>query len=507
MLINSASNSVAFQKLSGKYSAIETPTWALLLAESCRSKGFKVGILDAEAEALNDQEVKERVLKYKPKLILFVVYGGSPNAGTTCMIGATRTARYLHSSEENICFVGSHVSALPKEVLDEKFIDIVLTNEGVYALHNLLKLIKDNPKNWKNKLSQVKGIGFKKEGKAYLNEPEMIVPQAKMDQDLPGYAWDLLPFKEKPLDLYRAHYWHANFDDEQRTPFAAIYTSLGCVYGCGFCMINILNRTDLSDGVSSSDSRIMRVWSVDWVKRELNKLAFYGVKTVKFSDELFFFDEKRYLPILDALQEINHDFNIWCYARVDSVRSKHLPKFKSAGINWLCLGIESGNRLIRQEVSKGSFRDVRVETIVEEIQKNGMYVLGNYIFGLPEDSIDTMNDTLKMALEMPTEHANFYTCAALPGSPLYVESKRQSLDIPNQNEYEKFAFLSFKHVPMSTTKCTSAEVLNFRDRAWEKYFSNPVYLEFVSKRLGKVAKKNVMKMSEIKLKREILENN
>ena len=47
-----------------------------------------------------------------------------------------------------------------------------------------------------------------------------------MDQDLPGYAWDLLPFKEKPLDLYRAHYWHANFDDDQRTPFAAIYTLL-----------------------------------------------------------------------------------------------------------------------------------------------------------------------------------------------------------------------------------------------------------------------------------------
>ena len=132
MLINSASNSVAFQKLSGKYSAIETPTWDLLLAESCRSKGFKVGILDAEAEALSDLEVKKRVLKYKPKLILFVVYGGSPNAGTTCMIGATRTAKYLHSSEENICFVGSHVSALPKS-FDESFIDIVLTNEGVYT--------------------------------------------------------------------------------------------------------------------------------------------------------------------------------------------------------------------------------------------------------------------------------------------------------------------------------------------------------------------------------------
>ena len=49
-----------------------------------------------------------------------------------------------------------------------------------------------------------------------LNEPEMIVPQEKLDEDLPGYAWDLLPFDKQPLDLYRAH-WHANFDDNQRT--------------------------------------------------------------------------------------------------------------------------------------------------------------------------------------------------------------------------------------------------------------------------------------------------
>ena len=57
LFINAASNKIAKQKLSGKYSAIETPTWALLLAESCRSKGFKVGILDAEAERLSDYQV------------------------------------------------------------------------------------------------------------------------------------------------------------------------------------------------------------------------------------------------------------------------------------------------------------------------------------------------------------------------------------------------------------------------------------------------------------------
>ena len=54
-----------------------------------------------------------------------------------------------------------------------------------------------------------------------------VVPQDRMDIDMPGYAWDLLPYRTRPLDLYRAHFWHAEFDHEKRTPFAAIYTSLG----------------------------------------------------------------------------------------------------------------------------------------------------------------------------------------------------------------------------------------------------------------------------------------
>ena len=42
--------------------SIETPTWALLLAESCRSKGYKVGIIDAEAERLTDIDLKKRLI-------------------------------------------------------------------------------------------------------------------------------------------------------------------------------------------------------------------------------------------------------------------------------------------------------------------------------------------------------------------------------------------------------------------------------------------------------------
>ena len=504
LFVNSSSSDKAFQSLSKKYSGIETPTWALLLAESCRSKGFSVGILDAEAEQLSDEHVIKRIVEMSPTFVCFVVYGGSPNAGTTCMIGAARTAAKLPSSFTKV-FVGSHISALPEEVLSEDYVDIILTNEGVYALHSLLSLATSN-NDWHAHLSSVKGIGYKSDQKMYINDYALVVPQDRMDIDLPGYAWDLLPFDVEPLDLYRAHYWHANFDDKQRTPFAAIYTSLGCVHACGFCMINIVNRTSSDPAASSADSRFMRFWSVSWIEKEILKLQKLGVKTLKFSDELFFYNPKRYLPILELLANINHDFNIWCYARVDTVRDIDLPLFKKAGINWLCLGIESGNRVVRKEISKGSFQDLRVEEVVKSIQDAGIYVLGNYIFGLPEDSIDTMNDTLDLALNMLTEHANFYTCVALPGSPLYQQCIASGISLPKPSEYEKYAFLSYEHQPLPSKYCSPQQILKFRDDAWNKYFANPSYHDFVESRLGEQALDNVKGMASLSLKRRLLDD-
>ena len=122
----------------------------------------------------------------------------------------------------------------------EKNIDIVFTNEGVYALRNLLKLENFSSKE----LSKIKGIAYRDGEEVLINLPERIVPTERMDIDLPGYAWDLLPFNKKPLDLYRAPMWHAEYDFEKRTPYASLQTSLGCMFHCNFCMINILNRDD-----------------------------------------------------------------------------------------------------------------------------------------------------------------------------------------------------------------------------------------------------------------------
>ena len=503
LFINPNSAQKAYQDLSKTFSAIEPPTWSLLLAESCRSIGFEVGIFDADAERLDLNQSIRKITNISPRLIVFVIYGQNPNSGTTSMIGALELASALKDSGKDykIAFVGSHTSALPMDVLSYSCVDIVLLNEGVYALHNLLK------SNLKDDIQFIKGIGYKKKGPANfpiptLNEPEKVVPQELMDKDLPWYAWDLLPFNEKPLDLYRAHFWHADFNHEKRTPFAAIYTSLGCNFACDFCMINIVNRVKNGEEISAADSKGMRFWSPEWVNKEMRKLAELGVETLRISDEMFFLNRKFYEPILNNIIDEGYKFNMWTYSRVDTVRKDYLDLFKKAGVEWLALGVEAGNQNVRQEVSKGSFKEVNIREVCKTIQDKDIKIISNYIFGFPEDNLSTMNETLDLALELNTEMANMYPCQALPGSPMYFNAKKNGWKLPSS--FEGFAFLSYESEPLPTKYLSSAEVLSFRDEAWNKYFTNQNYLKLVEDQFGIQERKNIEDMAKIKLKRKLL---
>ena len=172
------------------------------MAESARSKGFKVNILDANAEKLDPASILLRLKEINPRILCLVVYGQNVNAGTANMSGAIFISDYLKKNDfkSPICIIGSHVQALPIETLKkEKSIDFVFTNEAVYALRNVLKLFDFTSRS----LSTIKGIAFREGEEIIMSPPEKVVATKDMDNDLPGYAWDLLPFKKEPFDLYR----------------------------------------------------------------------------------------------------------------------------------------------------------------------------------------------------------------------------------------------------------------------------------------------------------------
>ena len=503
LFLVAGSSSQTYQKLSKTYSAIEPPTWALLLAQSTRSIGFKINILDANAENLNHENILLRIKNLNPKFLCFVVYGQNVNAGTTNMSGAISLINYLKKYITTpISVVGSHVQALPLETLKkEKNIDIVFTNEGVYALRNILKLSNFN----NEELKRIKGIAFRDGDSIVINDPESIVPNEKMDEDLPGYAWDLLPFKKKPLDLYRAPMWHAEYDFEKRSPYASLQTSLGCQFGCNFCMINIINRDDNNEiGVASNYSK-MRFWSTDFIIKEFDKLIEMGVRTIRIVDEMFLLNPKYYIPLCEQLAERNKDdsLRIWSYSRIDTVKRPEILKLvRKAGIKWLALGIESGDKSIRLEVDKGKFEDVDVQKVIQKVHEADINVMANYIYGLPGDTKKTIKKTFNLSLELCTAGWNTYGAMALPGSLLYKKALEDGTPLPDT--YEGYSFHSYETLPLPTETLTAKDVISLRDKAFHEYHNHKPFLELIEKKFGKKAAENIVEMAKIKLKRKIL---
>ena len=494
-----------YQGLAKDYSAIEPPTWALLLAESCRSKGYTVGLIDSNAEELNGEQILERVQSLNPRLVCFVVYGQNVNAGTVSMSGAVYLSEYLkeYGVKTPIAYIGSYIQAVPTKALnDEPSIDFGFTNEGVYALHNVLAQETIDINN----LGHVKGLVWRENGTPKINPPEKVVPNDRMDIDLPGYAWDLLPMKETPLDLYRAPMWHAEYDQTKRSPYAAIQTSLGCQFGCDFCMINILNRNDEDEIGVAGNYSLMRYWSPEFIIKEFDKLVDLGVYTIKITDEMFLLNKKYYVPLCEMLKERGYGdkLRMWAYSRVDTVRRPDLLKLvREAGIKWLALGIESGDKAVRLEVSKGRFEDVDIEKVIQQVHDADIEVMANYIFGLPGDTKESMQKTLDLSKELCTFGWNAYAAMALPGSKLYKEAVINGIPLPDS--YEGFSFHGYETLPLPTETLTAAEVLEFRDKAFEEYHSYPPFLEKVKSKFGQVAVDNINEMLTVKLKRRIID--
>jgi len=489
-----------YQDLSKDHSAIEPPIWAGMLANHCRNKKFNVQILDCEVLRLDTQASVDQITDLKPKIACFVVYGQQPSASSQNMEGAVKVSKLLKEINPEIktLFVGGHVAALPNEVLEqEESIDIIALNEGVYAISNLLNVGNLNDFSL---LKLVKGIGYRDEnGRAILNQPEIIVPKKMLEVDLPGVAWDLLP----SLSEYRTAGWHSWSNNSDKQPFAALYTSLGCPYKCSFCMINIINRQSNDSQISSQDSNSFRWWSPEFIIKQFDYFAAQGIKNIKIADELFVLNPNHFMKICDMIIDRKYDFNIWAYSRIDTCKPEYLEKLKRAGVNWLGLGIENPSNIIRQEVQKDSFKEVKITDVINTIRNAGINVAANYIFGLPEETEASLDFTYSFAEDTNSEMVNFYCAMAYPGSPLHLDAKSKKIKLPST--YSGYSQHSYDTQNLPSKNLSAAKILEFRDNAWQKYHTNEKYLSLIKSKFGDRAKENIEATTKIKLKRKLLE--
>ena len=133
-----------------------------------------------------------------------------------------------------------------------------------------------------------------------------------------------------PLKKYRTAGWHSWTNNSEKQPFAALYTSLGCPYKCSFCMINIINRVDNNNEITSQDSNVFRFWNPDFIIQQFDLFAKNGIKNIKIADELFVLNPRHFIAICDMIIERKYDFNIWAYSRIDTCKPQYFRKIKKS---------------------------------------------------------------------------------------------------------------------------------------------------------------------------------
>lgn len=517
VLINPASRRQVYQSLGATLAAIENPVWAGLIAGFAEARGLSVEIIDAEALELSAEEVAEHVHELAPTLAVVVVYGHQPSASTQIMpaAGAVCQAIKENSPEQPVLLVGGHVSALPERTLDEEAADFVASGEGLWTIVELAEALRSRAP----RLDKVRGLWYRDEGHVVSTSAPPLIDN--LDQHLPGTPWQLLP-----MPRYRAHNWHcfgngirenseafaksrSDFSRSRlqmglaRQPYAAIYTTLGCPYRCSFCCIQApFKAGERATGLKPSVNSY-RYWSPDHVIAQIDLLVGrYGVRNLKIADEMFVLNRRHVAAICDRIIERGYDLNIWAYARVDTVHDGLLEKLALAGFRWLAFGIEAADGDVRAGVEK-RFDQEQIHTTVAKVRAAGINVIGNYIFGLPDDDLAGMRATLDLALELNCEFANFYSTMAYPGSPLYEQAIEAGWRLPES--WSGYSQHSIDCTPLATRHLTADEVLAFRDAAFDEYFADPRYLASIERSFGKATVVEIREMAAHRLRRRHLQ--
>lgn len=463
-----------------KFSAVEIPVWAGLIAQYLehRGRGYDVEILDCEVEGWDVERSAAELAHRSPDLAVFPVYGQQPSASTQCMPAAEAVAE--RSGCRTVC-LGTHPSALPARTLWEGPWTYVAAGEGLLTVAGLLDVLEGM-----GGLADVPGLWWRDRAEIRGN----LAP-ARNTESLDVTLGDR-GFGRFDFSRYRAHNWHAFGRD--RSPYASLQTSIGCPFRCTFCCIN-----------APFGGAGIRYWSPENVLRAFDELADAGVVNVKVPDEMFVLNPQHVEAICDGLIERDYGFSLWAYARVDTVKDRLLAKLKDAGFDWLGLGIESGSKHVRDQVQKGRFGEADIVSTVGRIREHGIAVAANYIFGLPDDDAASMQATLDLACELNTEWANFYCAMAYPGSPLYAMAKEKGWRLPDSDGGPGWIGYS-QHapecLPLPTEKLRAGEVLRFRDEAFTRYFTRPEYLAMLEAKFGLAAGNDVRVMTAHRLERK-----
>ena len=318
---------------------------------------------------------------------LAVLYTSSPT-----FAGDVKVAEALKAANPSLLtgLAGPKVAVEPEaSLLASPAIDFVAREEFDFAL---AEVAEGRP------LPEVAGLSYRgPDGRAVHNpDREILEDMDRLPSVVPVYKRDL-----RIEDYYIGYLLH---------PYVSLYTGRGCRSRCTFCL--------WPQTVGGHRYRTRSVASV-LAEAALTKEQFPQMKELFFDDDTLTDDRRRTEEIARGLGRLGITWS--CNAKANVPRET-LQVMRDNGLRLLLVGYESGNQQILINIKKG-LRVERAKRFAADCRDLGIAVHGTFIIGLPGETRETIQETIRFAREVNPHTIQVSVAAPYPGTELYRQAR------------------------------------------------------------------------------------
>lgn len=384
--------------------------------------------------------------------------------GVTVLTGgpikdALQVTKAIKKTKTNLPIVwgGWHTSMFPEQTLkDEECIDVTVQGQGEETFKEIVDAFASN-----SELSNIKGICYKNaNGEIIKNAPRIIT---KMDE-----------FSDVNYDLIDVEKY---FEKKGKRQLDYI-SSTGCFFRCSFCADPFVYN---------------RKWtgiSPEIMVNKLEKLyAKYKFTDLNLQDETYFTYRDRVIEISEKLIEKDLKFTWAATMRADQGSRMSFEDFEicaKSGLRRLLIGVESGS----QEMMDWLKKDIKIEQVFScaaICKKLNISVQFPFIVGFPEETDKSVEETVKVALQLNKMHKSFQTPVfyfkPYPGTTITDNEVKKGYKLPQTlHEWSTFDFVGSIGPWVSKEKYTFFEKFKFYSKlAYSKQSKIYLPLQLVAK--------------------------
>lgn len=371
------------------------PLGLLYLGTVIKNSGEHVKIFDFNSLENNDteEEMIQRIAQLNPSIIGFSV-------ATTSYPYTFELAKKMKRILGQTVFIwgGHHVSFQPEEPLLQGVADVVIRGEGEDAILKLICITKEYGRRYKEFLNDVEGISYICDNQIHHNKPDYLVIR-----DL-----ESVPIPDRTL-LDLSKYKNAS----------TILASRGCVGKCKFCASACM-------GVPREREISSIIYEMDILVKQ------YGYKHINFVDNVFAYNKKRTKELLEAICKKNLPVTFSAEVNINFMDEEVVELFKRAGLKFVQFGIESGSNKILKSINK-TISIEKSHSIVKRCLEEEINVVCSMLIGLPEDTEETIAETVAMAKQFKKEGAQIVLSCMIPypGSEVFEKAAELGIKIEN----------------------------------------------------------------------------